>query len=235
MTRLATSSEAGVGKAPRHEIAGEWGAVGAAGSMGIWPRRQAGRGWIELPAPIALPRRMSVGEGRNEGSGRCRTRQAGRGEPVLFHAGRSPQSSRPGPHPSHPRRPPAARSDRGQSCWRTRVSRWPGMSSGRCSALPEPDPLDEATALIHAAVLEFGPKETLPPVGVISPRHARSPDRTARSAPHTGGKSPAFRRERAKSRETQTLRWRGVDSNFRFRDALSSPTARPWSRRLIRR
>ena len=32
-----------------------------------------------------------------------------------------------------------------------------------------------------------------------------------------------------------THRWRGVDSNFRFRDALSSPTARPWSRRLIRR
>src|ERR1700731_2637030 len=32
-----------------------------------------------------------------------------------------------------------------------------------------------------------------------------------------------------------TRRWRGVDSNFRFRDALSSPTARPWSRRLIRR
>jgi hypothetical protein len=27
----------------------------------------------------------------------------------------------------------------------------------------------------------------------------------------------------------------GVDPNFRFRDALSSPTARPWSRRLIRR
>ena len=32
-----------------------------------------------------------------------------------------------------------------------------------------------------------------------------------------------------------TRRWREVDSNFRFRDALSSPTARPWSRRLIRR
>src|SRR5271167_2238541 len=43
-----------------------------------------------------------------------------------------------------------------------------------------------------------------------------SPDRTARSAPHTGGKSPAFRRERAKSRETQTLRWREMDSNFQF-------------------
>jgi len=44
-----------------------------------------------------------------------------------------------------------------------------------------------------------------------------SPDRTARSAPHTGGKSPAFRRERAKSRETQTLRWRELDSNHRSR------------------
>jgi acetyl esterase/lipase len=37
------------------------------------------------------------------------------------------------------------------------------------------------------------------------------------------------------TKSSQTLRWRGVDSNFRFRDALSSPTARPWSRRLIRR
>jgi hypothetical protein len=35
---------------------------------------------------------------------------------------------------------------------------------------------------------------------------------------------------------SQLTPWRrGVDSNFRFRDALSSPTARPWSRRLIRR
>jgi hypothetical protein len=29
------TSETGVGKAPRQEIAGEWGTVGAAGSMGI--------------------------------------------------------------------------------------------------------------------------------------------------------------------------------------------------------
>ena len=35
MTRPATRSETGVGKAPRHEIAGEWGTVGAAGAMGI--------------------------------------------------------------------------------------------------------------------------------------------------------------------------------------------------------
>ena len=33
--------------------------------------------------------------------------------------------------------------------------------------------------------------------------------------PHTGGKSPAFRREGAKSRETRTLCWREMDSNHR--------------------
>jgi hypothetical protein len=35
MTRPATRSEIGVGKAPRHEIAREWGTVDAAGSMRI--------------------------------------------------------------------------------------------------------------------------------------------------------------------------------------------------------
>jgi len=43
------SRAAGVGKAPRHEIAGRRGTVGAAGCMGIWPRRQVGRGWIKAP------------------------------------------------------------------------------------------------------------------------------------------------------------------------------------------
>ena len=33
----------------------------------------------------------------------------------------------------------------------------------------------------------------------------------------------------------QTQHWRGVDSNLGFRDPLLSPTARPWSRRLLRR
>ena len=33
----------------------------------------------------------------------CRTGQAARGEPVLFHAACPPQLSRPGHHPSHPR------------------------------------------------------------------------------------------------------------------------------------
>jgi hypothetical protein len=41
----------------------------------------------------------------------CRTGQAARGEPVLFHAARPPQLPRPGYHASHPRRPSAARSD----------------------------------------------------------------------------------------------------------------------------
>jgi hypothetical protein len=59
-----------------------------------------------------------------------------------------------------------------------------------------------------------------------------SPDRATCSAPHTRRKSPAFRHRRGISRETPTVRWSEVDSNFRFRDALSSPTAWPWSRRL---
>jgi hypothetical protein len=54
----------------------------------------------------------------------------------------------------------------------------PGTISLRCSALLlpdpiDPDPLDYDTAFIHAAVLEFGPTEILPPVGAISPHHAR--------------------------------------------------------------
>src|SRR5262249_37307606 len=45
----------------------------------------------------------------------CRTGQAARGEPVLFHAARPSQLSRPGHHRSHPRRPSATRSDRRQA------------------------------------------------------------------------------------------------------------------------
>jgi len=45
----------------------------------------------------------------------CRTGQATRGRPVLFHAARPPQLSRPGHHRSHSRRSSAARSDRRQA------------------------------------------------------------------------------------------------------------------------
>jgi putative SOS response-associated peptidase YedK len=37
--------------------------------------------------------------------------------------------------------------------------------------------------------------------------------RAAGSGPHTGGKSPASRPARVKSRETRTVRWRKADSN----------------------
>ena len=100
MTRLATSSEAGVGKAPRHEIAWGVGTVGAAGSMGIQPRRRAGRGWVESSAPIALRGRMGVGDGRNERSGGWRTGLAVRLRPDLSTGGKQglcwPRASRNG-------------------------------------------------------------------------------------------------------------------------------------------
>jgi hypothetical protein len=38
--------------------------------------------------------------------------------------------------------------------------------------------------------------------------------------------------DHAGTESLRTLRWSEVDSNFRFRDALLSPTAWPWSRRL---
>jgi hypothetical protein len=39
---------------------------------------------------------------------------------------------------------------------------------------------------------------------------------------------PAPRRRRAKSRQTWTLRWRGVDSNFWFRNAHHAAQDRPF-------
>ena len=41
--------------------------------------------------------------------------------------------------------------------------------------------------------------------------------RAAGTGPHTGGKSPASRPGRVKSRETRTVRWREIDSNFSLR------------------
>ena len=38
-----------------------------------------------------------------------------------------------------------------------------------------------------------------------------------------------------RDRGSQTPRWREVDSDFRFVDALEARTVRPWSSRLIRR
>jgi hypothetical protein len=48
-----------------------------------------------------------------------------------------------------------------------------------------------------------------------------SADRAANRAAHTRAKGAVLALPRPGLCETQTLRWRGVDSNFRFRDALS--------------
>jgi hypothetical protein len=83
------------------------------------------------------------------------------------------------------------------------------------------DPPHSAIALIDAAVLEFGPTEILPPSARYDRATPVSPDRAPCSAPHTRGESPAFRRRRGISRETRTVRWRGLDSNHRYRVARS--------------
>ena len=56
ITTPATSSEAGVGKAPRHEIAGEWATVGAAGSMGF----NEGHPGTVIEMAAATPVRMRI-------------------------------------------------------------------------------------------------------------------------------------------------------------------------------
>src|SRR6267154_1206069 len=73
VTRPSTRSGGRRLKSAKARNRGKWGTVGAAGSMAIWPRRQVGRGWVRAPAPIALPRRMGVGDGLDERSGRCPT------------------------------------------------------------------------------------------------------------------------------------------------------------------
>jgi len=59
MTRLATSSEAGVGKAPRHEIA--WG-VGTVGAAGLYGDLAAASGWAGLGC-IVRPDRSAWKDG----------------------------------------------------------------------------------------------------------------------------------------------------------------------------
>ena len=91
----------------------------------------------------------------------------------------------------------------------THVCRLPGTTSGPCSALLEPDPNSKTT---HAkarkllicsdrrgiaadrinltAVLEYGPAETLPPVGAQWKARCVSADPVVKRASHTCGESP---------------------------------------------
>jgi len=61
---------------------------------------------------------------------------------------------------------------------------------------------------------EFGPTEIFPPVDAMHRAIPVSADRAAPAGLAHPREKPASRRGRAKSRETWTLRWREVDSNY---------------------
>ena len=100
---------------------------------------------------------------------------------------------------------------------RLRVYRFPGTSNGPCSALPERDLNSLSHRLIDAAVLEIRLTEIFPPAGAMHRAIPVSADRAAPVGPAHRREKPASRHERAKSRETWTLRWRGLDSKFQSR------------------
>jgi hypothetical protein len=76
------------------------------------------------------------------------------------------------------------------------------------------------TVANHIAALRYWNKAGQRYSRQSAPYHRVTPvsaDRAACPAPHTRGKSPASGCGTAKSRETQTLRWREPDSNHRSR------------------
>src|ERR1700738_2169458 len=66
-------------------------------------------------------------------------------------------------------------------------------------------------------VLEYGPAEILPPVGAKWKALRVSADPVAKPGAHTRAESRGSRPSKADTGERQTLRWREMDSNFRFR------------------
>src|ERR1700730_12330145 len=138
----------------------------------------------------------------------CCTRRAGRGQPVLFHAARPPQLSRAGYHRGDPRWAAAARFN-GRNAPRA-------LTSAACLARPA-DPARLCLSPIRiqrltyaepgevltssgpswhcrhcislTAVLEFGPTETLPPVGAISKHPASLPTRSPIHPPRPARKA----------------------------------------------
>ena len=61
----ARTHEAGVRKAPRHEIAGRGTPGGSAGAMGIWPRRTVREGAAAAGGSIGWRQHMGAGAGVN--------------------------------------------------------------------------------------------------------------------------------------------------------------------------
>src|SRR5215510_2454015 len=71
------------------------------------------------------------------------------------------------------------------------------------------------------AVLEFGPAETLSPVGASRRLILVSVDRVTSHSPHTRAKSRGFRPRRATPAERRTVCWREMDSNSWYRGTNS--------------
>src|SRR6266446_1956388 len=73
------------------------------------------------------------------------------------------------------------------------------------------------TTVTGTAVLEYGPTEILPQVGALSKHASVSADPGAKPAAHSRAESRGSRPPKAAPGERRTLRWREMDSNFRFR------------------
>jgi hypothetical protein len=149
---------------------------------------------FELPVPRAIRRGLGFETSLWPAFGDFRRRQSQktsgsglRPKPVIIALGRPciargtgssnppPSSGESGANLTFSIGPP-------KSCWRTRVCRSPGTSNGRCSASLDRLSQDQlrlakaATTLDYitgTAVLEFGPAETLSPVGAMSPAYPR--------------------------------------------------------------
>src|SRR5260370_41121793 len=108
--------------------------------------------------------------------------------------------------------------------------------SGQCSALLNPDrnykdlPYAEPGEVLTSsgpswhcrhyisltAVLEFGPTETLPPVGAISKHPGVSADAIAKPSAQTRAESRVLDLRKRLRKERQTVCWREMDSNHRY-------------------
>ena len=166
----------------------------------------------------------------------CRTRQAGRRQPVLFHAARPPQLSRAGYHPSDPRWAAAARSDgreaaraltsaaclaraadRARLCLSPiRIQDLPHVKAGR-----RPDFVGTSVAFsptTSAALRYWNMARQRYCRRLARYRHTLrvSADPLAKPAAHTRAESRGSRPTTAAAGERRTVCWREVDSNLRF-------------------
>src|SRR5689334_18533857 len=136
-------------------------------------------------------------------------RRPGKGQPVLFHAARPPQLSRAGYHPGHPRWAAAARFDGREAARALTSAACLARSADRArlcliqiqiskTHLAKPGEVLTSSGpswycrhhISLTAVLEYGPAETLPPVGAQWKACRVSADPVVKRASHTSGESP---------------------------------------------